>query len=299
MSTRRAGAHRFDHGAQYFTVKDERFGRWVRSWVDDGVVARWDGTIAVLGSPDRRSSGAPTARFVGVPGMSALCRHLARDLDVRTETSVAAIERDGGRWRVELVDDQELDRFDAVIVSAPGPQTARLLAEPAPELARRAASAEIAPSWATMVVFPESVGVDFDAAFVHGSPLSWIARNDSKPGRGVAEEWVLHGSSEWSLEFLDYEADDVAGRLVEAFWAATSAPPLEPVYLAAHRWRYALPTVPLPEPCLFDAERGLGACGDWCGGPRVEGAFLSGCAVAGRVLTLRPAALPASAPAAP
>ena len=33
----------------------------------------------------------------------------------------------------------------------------------------------------------------------------------------------------------------------------------------------------------------LAACGDWCGGPRVEGAFLSGCAAAERTLALWPA----------
>ncbi len=59
------------------------------------------------------------------------------------------------------------------------------------------------------------------------------------------------------------------------------------VHLVAHRWRYALPTEPLPEPCLFDAELAIAACGDWGRGPRVEGAYLSGCAAAGRLLGLR------------
>jgi len=35
---------------------------------------------------------------------------------------------------------------------------------------------------------------------------------------------------------------------------------------------------------LFDPVAGIGACGDWCGGSRVEAAFLSGAAIAGTVL---------------
>jgi renalase len=49
---------------------------------------------------------------------------------------------------------------------------------------------------------------------------------------------------------------------------------------AAHRWRWALPVDPLPEPFLLDEKQALGLAGDWCGGPRVEGAYLSGVALA-------------------
>ena len=41
---------------------------------------------------------------------------------------------------------------------------------------------------------------------------------------------------------------------------------------------------PLDDECLWDPAAGLGACGDWCGGPRIEGAFLSGMAMAGSLL---------------
>jgi len=40
----------------------------------------------------------------------------------------------------------------------------------------------------------------------------------------------------------------------------------------------------LPESSLWDEQHRLGACGDWCGGPRVEGALKSGMALAGQVL---------------
>ena len=61
---------------------------------------------------------------------------------------------------------------------------------------------------------------------------------------------------------------------------------LEPVRQLAHRWRYSLPNPVIPDAALFDDSLGLGAAGDWCGGPRVEGALFRGVALAGRVLTL-------------
>ncbi|MFO7904750.1 MAG: hypothetical protein R6U98_18945, partial [Pirellulaceae bacterium] len=59
---------------------------------------------------------------------------------------------------------------------------------------------------------------------------------------------------------------------------------MKPAHLGTHRWRYAWPPDPLEDRCLFDSSSGLGACGDWCSGPRVEGAFLSGTAAARHVL---------------
>ena len=45
-------------------------------------------------------------------------------------------------------------------------------------------------------------------------------------------------------------------------------------------WPHATPVNPLPSPCLWDDELKAGMAGDWCGGPRIEGAYLSGLAAA-------------------
>jgi predicted NAD/FAD-dependent oxidoreductase len=79
--------------------------------------------------------------------------------------------------------------------------------------------------------------------------------------------------------------------LVEAFGVALAevGGALPPVLEAvAHRWRYARPRDGLPElGCLWDDALGIGACGDWLVGPRVEAALRSGAALAGRVLSMR------------
>ncbi len=285
MATRRAdNGLTFDHGAQYFTIRDKHFQRYVESWMHDGIVGPWRGRIVVLEGGVIKEEKKGTDRLVAVPTMNAVCRHLATDLDVRFQSRVAPLERVQGLWHVASDDGTDLGVFDVAIVTAPASQSAELL-RAAPLLADQARQVEMHGCWAVMLSLSESLGLGFDGAFVHDSPISWIARNSSKPDRPVEPEtWVLHASTEWSHAHLDDPAEAVESILRDEFWEAMGVPPRDTQYRAAHRWRFALPPEPLHESCLFDPLMRIGACGDWCAGPRVEGAFLSGMAVAGRVL---------------
>ncbi|MEL6397162.1 MAG: FAD-dependent oxidoreductase [Planctomycetota bacterium] len=302
MSTRRMEVggveHRFDHGAQYFTARDERFGRVVRSWVEDGVCARWEGVIgSVEVSGEIAAKAGNPDRFVGVPGMNAVVRHLTETLgeggEVRFGVRVGSIAREGRGWAIAGEDGAPLGAFDAVIVALPAAQAAGLL-DAAPGLRAAAEGVAIAPCWSAMASFDGPVGCAFDGVFVNveGSPLSWVARDSSKPGRGHVdgrgdgggERWVLHAGPAWTEANLEREKEDVAQELLAAFFEAVGAEPAEPLLLAGHRWRYALTEHAVDGGCLFDREGLLAVCGDWCHGGRVEGAWLSGCAAAGRVL---------------
>ena len=161
-----------------------------------------------------------TERWVGVPGMSAICGHLANGLDVTYGSRIVHLEHRDDRWRLETADGADAGRFDAVVVSAPAPQTAALLAAPAPDLAARAGEVEMAPCWAVMASYPHDLELGFDGAFVDDSPLGWIARNRSKPGRPPGETWVLHASPEWSREHLELDQEIAAQWLADAFGEA-------------------------------------------------------------------------------
>lgn len=282
-STRRTNHFQFDHGAQYFTVRDPQFGRAVADWTASGAAAVWKGRMAVLNSGEVRAmEDDDVVRYVGVPGMSAVTRRLAGDLRIGTGVRVKRIEARTSGYRLWAAD-TELGDFDAVVLSVPAPQAAELLAV-RPELQARVAGVEMRPTWAVLLGYETPMDLPFDGAFVHESPLSWAARNVSKPGREGGEAWILHGSHEWSAEHLELDPEHVLELLQRAWRDVTDRTLPEPVFRTAHRWRYAAPVEPLEEPCLVSAGGRLGVCGDWCGGPRLEGAYLSGRALADQLL---------------
>ena len=79
---------------------------------------------------------------------------------------------------------------------------------------------------------------------------------------------------------LERRPEEITPALLAAFAAFVPRALPPPTYQAAHRWRYALVERPLGEPCVWDPALRLGLCGDWCLGPRVEAAYLSGTALA-------------------
>jgi predicted NAD/FAD-dependent oxidoreductase len=290
MATRRTeDGLSFDHGAQYFTARDDRFSRQVQSWIHDEVVQPWHGRIVQLRQGTVVGDKGSVARYVGVPGMNSIARRIASDLDVTLGCTVQEIRMVGSeptsRWLLMNDAGDDLGQFDIVIANCPPNQSAPLL-RPHTPIATEIAQIEMLPCWASMIEIDEKAVLPFDAAFVDANPLSWISRNDTKPHRpkSSAQCWVLHASSDWSSLHLEADATEVEVLMHQAFLAATNLSALKIVPRGTHRWRYAIPKSVLSQPCLWDPMTKLGACGDWCGGPRVEGAFLSGAAMAGAIL---------------
>jgi predicted NAD/FAD-dependent oxidoreductase len=114
--------------------------------------------------------------------------------------------------------------------------------------------------------------------------IAWVARNSSKPGRETAEEaFVVHATPEWSRRHLNNTREQIGDLLLEAFYRLAGERQ-KPTVLMGHRWLYARVEKALGNPCVWRPEICLGACGDWCLGPRVESAFESGVAMADQLV---------------
>jgi predicted NAD/FAD-dependent oxidoreductase len=282
-ATRRVDGLAFDHGAQYFTARNPTFRRAVAAWRERGLVDVWPLRIGRVAQGQIQPSPDTRERLVAVPGMSTLGRHLAADLSIRNEVQIAAAQRIDGRWRLNNEAGNSLGEFELLILAVPAPQAQPLLAPIAPHLSAQAATVEYESIWAVLLAFECSEHLATNALFIDSGPLHWAAEDSSKPRR-KGHNWVLHATPEWSRERLRASPEQVAGELGANFCAVTGLDPAAIGYRAAHRWRYSKAVNPLSVGALWNQELGLGVCGDWCHGSRIEGAYLSGQAVAGHLL---------------
>jgi predicted NAD/FAD-dependent oxidoreductase len=216
-------------------------------------------------------------RFVGVPKMTTPATFISRGLSIRKETTIDSVfirPQSYPRWSLKSKEGGLIEgNFNIVIAAIPAPQAADLFKEISPKLTEISQNVKMSGSWAVMVNFEEKINLKFDAAFVNGGPLKWIARNNSKPERGATEAWVLHATPEWSESHLDISKEKAIELLVNEFVALGGSLPTQS---QAHLWRYAEASQPLDMSFAWDAENNLGICSDWVNGGRVEGAWLSG-----------------------
>lgn len=278
LSTRRREQGAFDHGAQRFNARDESFRAQVASWQARGWVAETE-----------RASAEPW--WLPVPSANSLPKSLAAGLTITSGVRVMGLRRQHKRWQLALEGAQDERLYDVVLCTAPAPQAAALFA-PHAMFQRELAQVRYEPTWAVMLgcdraqlAWPEPIFSEGGA----DASISLLVREGRKPGRAVDESLVrltLHASTAFSETHLERSEADVTELLVAALRAEFAfAREARVRFSTAQRWRFARVATALGQPCLYDAERGLGVASDGLLGPRIEAAWLSGQALARAVLS--------------
>lgn len=268
MSTRRvqttAGQANFDHGAQYFTVRDPAFQTVVRAWQDAGVVALW-------------TAAGPEA-WVGVPAMNTPVKALAARHEVKWSVRIDGLRKADNGWQLQSDVDLADRLFDLVILAIPAEQAAPILAPWETGFHNVAVNTVSAPCWTLMLAFADPVKTA-KIIIRDDAVIGWAARNSDKPGRTGPDSWVIQATPEWSVKYLESSPDQVVSALSDRFASLLGQSLPDPLIATAHRWRYARSARANHE-ALYSDDLKIGACGDWMLGPRVECAWLSGAALA-------------------
>jgi predicted NAD/FAD-dependent oxidoreductase len=290
LATRRIGPGRADHGAQFFTVRNELFRSYVEQWQAAGLAYVWgtgwsDGSLV-----DTPNDGH--ARYAIHGGMNTLAKHLADQLVAAGATihigrQITAITQTGEGWTATDDGDGSYTG-DALVLTPPVPQSLALLDAGPVSLHRddRAALEQVsyAPCLCGLFWLEGKIELPAPGALQRpGADISWVADNQAKGISPDAQLITVHAGPAYSETY--YDAPDE--ELLATFQA--SLQPFTAGRIKTHaaqlkHWRYALPTALHPERYLQAQELPpLLFGGDAFGHPRVEGAALSGLAIGEQV----------------
>ena len=279
-ATRRFHDRRFDHGAQFFTVREPSFARLVKEWVDTGLVREWSRGFP---SADGSSPEDGHPRYCGVAGMNAVPKALAEGLPIRTNERAVRAERNNGVW---TIDTESGARFHAekLILTAPLPQSLALLPEHVlSELRSRYPSIEAVEyerCFAVLLLLDGPSAVPVPGGLQFGGPdIAWLADNTMKGLDSGPSTLTVHSTPAFAGRYLESPHDEIAQSIISQCqkWLKSGVADVQ-----VHRWLYSKPANHVGAPCItLEDAFGLLLCGDCMQAPsRVEGAFLSGLAAA-------------------
>jgi hypothetical protein len=273
MATRRIGTATFDHGAQLITARDPRFAAAVDHWLKEGVVEAW------YRSSRSGSQGLP--RWRGRPAMTAVAKHLARNLDLLLSKRLVSLRSDQAGW-IARMDHGEALFAKAVLLTPPVPQSLALLKageiELSPAIKAHLKSIKYERCLAVLAVLedPSRIPQPGRLALTEG-PIAWIADNQMK-GISTTPAITIHATAAFSLEHWESSRQESGRVLLQAAasWLGADVAKFE-----VHGWRYSKPVHIEAHRCLvINPSPPMVLAGDAFAGQRVEGAALSGWAAA-------------------
>ncbi|MDA7704940.1 FAD-dependent oxidoreductase [Rickettsiales bacterium] len=277
MATRRADNFHFDHGAQFFTAKSEQFQEFCQNAYREGVIDIWNARFAeIIGHNIARKwrfDNKQQPHYIAVPQMNNLCKFMAKNLDLRLKEQIIDIEFINQKWSLKTKEKEFID-FDYLILAIPSHQAVNLLPRKFIDF-DIVQKIEMLPCFSLMIGLKEKLNLDFDAALVKESIISWISVNNSKKGRPDDFALLVNSSNDWAKDNLEGDLDLIQEKLLDELQKITKFNRENIEYINIHRWRYANANFREAQKSLFDDNLNLGICGDYFLAGRVENGFLS------------------------
>lgn len=277
LATRYAEPYQFDHGAQFYLAKTEAFQQFLEPFIQQGIVKSWHAKfVEITGDKitgERQWDDSP-AHYVSIPKMNALGKALAENLDVKLQTQIQSIKKQGHLWQLTDNNNNLFGKFDWVISTAPAEQSASLLPTSFTHY-ERVKNTKMQGCYALMLGYKEPLDIPWDAALVKQADLSWVSVNSSKPDRDIGYSIQTLTTNDWADAHIEDDSKSVQAHIVSELAKVTGVRVDHADHIGLHRWRYANVAKQQGEASLIDYENQLGACGDWCIQGRVESAFTS------------------------
>ena len=265
LATRRTASGRFDHGAQFYSVKadvaalDQRWraANLARVWMEHNGVQR-------MACPS---------------GMTGFAKNLIEGLDVRLEARATAIKKATNGWQVQVEDQSPNQKHfainaDTVILTCPLPQSLELLDKSQINFDSSLRDVHYAKALVGLFEGVESeCSSKIEKGYVENPSSSIFSISDqSTKGLSATTAWTVTMAPPFSE--VHFESDETTNLNLIISEITKFVPNFKFEHAQLKKWRYSHPLSSAPTPYHL-VDKGLYLAGDAFGRPSINGAVSS------------------------
>lgn len=213
-------------------------------------------------------------RFTGRPGMNAIAKLVAADLEIVRDTRIETVQRTDGIWRI--ASEEKVVKSRSLLVTCPAPQAMALLEkQDSKTFLETLSKIEYEKCIALMILLERGVAITESGflKFDNPEPIATVA--DTLKKRGASSPGIVMQSGPLFAEkHFNVDPAVATEALLSAFPRRGE---LQVVATSLQKWRFAKRKEhSLREAFIADEDSMLWHAGDGYLAPNIEGAYLSG-----------------------
>ena len=260
----------FDHGLQYVSDKNNQFLYFLKDKLKSNLVS-WDGAFYNENNELNNSK-----KFIGKNGNNELVKCLLRSKKQLFKTKVNQLIFKDKYWTIILSDNKKLDT-KKVIITIPEEQCFDLLGNNYQIKNSKKTSSNIT----LMIATKKNKKKNFAGRKFKDEIISWIANENSKNrqiNNNSLSLYTIQSTDEFAekncLHYYNKKhviKNEMLNKSLDILELSKS----EVKHCDIHSWRLAYKKSDFTNDVIWDQNKGLGVCGDWISGAKLENSWFN------------------------
>ena len=263
----------FDHGAQYFSPKNEKFKSFLNNLKKKNIIKYWPGKHIDLNFVKTKQKN----KFIGVKGNNDINKYLLKKIKTNFLSKIKHINYDKNVWEIYLESGKKIN-FRNLIITIPYPQLKKLAKKFLNKNLLKL-NVQMSPNITFMVVYKNQPSLPFSSIKFNDKIISWVASENSKKRfKSNLSLWTIQTTEKYSRKYINnykiknkFITKDILNRLA----ILLNFNKKDIIFSNIHGWKYSYNLKPTKLKSFFSNELNLGICGDWFMGNKIEHAWLS------------------------
>ena len=201
---------------------------------------------------------------------------MLKNINCNFQSELSEIKRQKDCWYLRFKDNKYIYSKN-LILSIPFPQAKKLTSKFVKTKLFK--NKVIMNSSLTVLLMTNKTAIKASSFFTNDKVLGWVSKENSKKRFKYNKDlWVLQSTFEYGKKHTDNYRNKkkfYTNVLINKFKKLTKIKIRKTYFTHIHGWKYSSNSKPLNVQSYWDKKIGLGICGDWFGGPRLENGWLS------------------------